>query len=267
VAWLTKKDQTLASPRSDSQSQNPATPIRFNSKFTRTFVELDEEAISVMTEIEDDDNTPTGYHSALPLEVHGGAYQPMAVISNAKAEKLGNKSCLKIGQTSLDVELLCHDMAQKLCSAAGKRYWFCNDYDVEIVDLDPNSEEVICVAVIQVRASVVMTSTKKVSTDENYSYSSLQRHLYQGGFKFAWNIASGQYYVIDSEPLNEIFREPPGFWHPARGICMNLQKQWKCFNGGSEVRCMTNDSVINDTSLKTIVDSENFVAIILDDLK
>ena len=30
---------------------------------------------------------------------------------------------------------------------------------------------------------------------------------------------------------------------------------------------MTNDSVINDTSLKTIVDSENFVAIILDDLK
>ena len=58
--------------------------FRFNSKFTRTFVELDEEAISVMTEIEDDDNTPTGYHSALPLEVHGSAYQPMAMISNAK---------------------------------------------------------------------------------------------------------------------------------------------------------------------------------------
>ena len=77
---------------------------------------------------------------------------------------------------------------------------------------------------------------------------------------------TGQYYVIDSEALKEIFREPPGYWHPARGICMNLQKQWKCLNAGSEVRCMTNDSVINDTSLKTIVDSENFVAIILDDL-
>jgi len=263
---MVKKDQ-LASPRSDSQSQHPAPPLRFNAKFTRTFVELDEEAISVMTEIEDDDHTGAGYHSALPLEVHGTAYQPMAMISNTKAEKLGNKSCLKVGQTSLDVELLCHDMAQKLCSAAGKKYWFCNDYDVEIIDLDPNSDEVICVAVVQVRATVVMTSTKKVSTDENYSYSSLQRHLYQGGFKFCWNIASGQYYVLDSEPLSEIFQEPRGFWHPARGICMNLQKQWKCFNGGSEVRCMTNDSVINDTSLKTIVDSENFVAIILDDLK
>ena len=186
----------------------------------------------------------------------------MAMISNSKAEKLG-KRCLKISQTSLDVELLCHDMAQKLCSDAGKKYWFCNDYDVEVIDLDPNSNEVMCVAVVQVRATVVK---KKVSTDENYSYSSLQRHLYQGGFKFCWNIATGQYYVIDSEPLNEIFREPAGFWHPARGICMNLQKQWKCLNAGSEVRCMTNDSVINDTSLKTIVDSENFVAIILDDL-
>ena len=201
----------------------------------------------------------------LILQVHGAAYQPMAMISNAKAEKLGRK-CLKISQTSLDVELLCHDMAQKLCSAAGKKYWFCNDYDVEIVDIDPNCNEVICVAVVQVRATVVKTSTKKVSTDENYSYGSVQRHLYQGGFKFCWNMANGEYRVIDSENLKEVFREQPGLWHPARGICMNLQKQFGCFNSRSEVRSMTNDSVINDTSLKTIVDYENFVAIILDDL-
>ena len=75
------------------------------------------------------------------------------------------------------------------------------------------------------------------------------------------NISAGSVQCINSLLLFA------GFWHPARGICMNLQKQWKCFNGGSEVRCMTNDSVINDTSLKPIVDSENFVAIILDDLK
>ena len=82
------------------------------------------------------------------------------------------------------------------------------------------------------------------------------------------NIVSGQYYVIDSEVLKEI-QEPAGLWHLAQGICMNLQQLWKCqsFTGGSEVRCMTNDSVINDTSLKTIVDSENFVAIILDDFE
>ena len=272
---MVKKDHSfsMASPRSTDVTATTCTAQqvpRFHAKFTRKFVELDEEAISVMTEIEDDDLgvTLTGYLHVLPLEVHGSAYQPMAMISNSKAEKLLGKRCLKIGQTSLDVELLCHDMAQKLCSAAGKKYWFCNDYDVEIIDIDPDSKDVICVAVVQVRATVVTTSTKKVSTDENYSYSALQRLLYQGGFKFCWNMASGQYYVIDSEPLKEMFKEPHpgGFWHPARGIAMNLQKQWGCLSAGSDVRCMTNDSVINDTSLKTIVDSENFVAIILDDL-
>ena len=252
---MAKRDNSLQSPRSDQP--------RFHAKFTRKYVELDEEAISVMTGIEDDDSGVTEYHSALPLEVHGAAYQQMAMISNAKAEKLGKK-CLKIGQTSLDIELLCHDMAQKLCSAAGKKYWFCNDYDVEIVDVDPNCKEVICVAVVQVRATVVKTTTKKVS-DENYSYGSVQRHLYQGGFKFSWNVANGEYVVIDSENLKEVI-EQPGLWHPARGISQQLQKQFGCFASRSKVRCMTNDSVINDTSLKTIVDYENFVAIILDDL-
>ena len=45
-------------------------------------------------------------------------------------------------QRSVDLELLCHYMAQKLCAAAGKKYWFCNDYDVEMVDFDPDSGEV-----------------------------------------------------------------------------------------------------------------------------
>ena len=132
---MVKKDHSfMASPRSTSelntqQGTSSSSQIpRFHAKFTRKFIELDEEAISVMTEIEDDDLgvTLTGYLHVLPLEVHGSAYQPMAMISNSKAEKLLGKRCLKIGQTSLDVELLCHDMAQKLCCAAGKKYWFCN---------------------------------------------------------------------------------------------------------------------------------------------
>jgi hypothetical protein len=188
----------------------------------------------------------------------------MAMISNSKAERLA-KRCLKISQHSLDVEMLCHDMAQRLCSAAGKKYWFCNDYDVEIIDLDPYTGEVICVAIVQVMATVV---TQKVNTGQNISYSSLQRHLFQGGFKFCWNIDSGQFFVIDSEPLKEIFpKNLQGLWHPAKMICQNLQKQWGILNSGSEVRCITNDSVIRGISLKTIVDSENFVAIILDDLE
>ena len=85
----------------------------------------------------DDDEgvgSQTGYHSALPLEVHGSGYQAMAMISNAKAEKI-NAKCCKVAQYSMDVELFCHTMAQKLCASAGKKYWFCNDYDVELVDI------------------------------------------------------------------------------------------------------------------------------------
>ena len=90
--------------------------------------------------------------------------------------------------------------------------------------------------------------------------------IHKQEFVFGWHSTQDSY-VLKGNPHTNSLLLFAGFWHPARGICMNLQKQWKCFNGGSEVRCMTNDSVINDTSLKTIVDSENFVAIILDDLK
>ena len=66
---------------------------------------------------------------------------------------------------------------------------------MEIIDVDPDSMQCVCVAVVQVQATVVTSSTKKVSNDENYSYSALQRLLYTGGFKFCWDLNSGQYYV------------------------------------------------------------------------
>lgn len=40
-----------------------------------------------------------------------------------------------VRQVSLDVEQFCHEMAQRLCTEAGKKYFFCNDYNVEIVDV------------------------------------------------------------------------------------------------------------------------------------
>jgi hypothetical protein len=71
---------------------------------------------------------------------------------------------------------------------------------------------------------------------------------------------------VDSEPLKEICKETRGgVWHPARTICAALQKSWGIL-GPSNIRSFTNDSVIQGTSLKTIVDSDHLVAIILDDL-
>jgi len=260
-----------ASPRSQHGiGYNDKEPLKFHAKFTRRFIEMDDEMISVMSGIELDDDegagSQTGYHSALPLEVHGSGYQSMAMISNAKAEKLSGKCC-KVAQYSMDVELFCHTMAQKLCGSAGKKYWFCNDYDVEVVDIDPETGDVICVAVVLVTATVV---TKTVSQNcQKLSTSSLQRHLHQGGFHFCWNMDTGNCRVINVEELKEVFKEPNGLWHPAKSISTTLQRTWSVFmpnSGAGNIRTFTNDSVIRGTSLKTIVDTDHLVAIILDDL-
>jgi hypothetical protein len=43
--------------------------------------------------------------------------------------------CVLVHQRSFDIEQFCHEIAERLCIEAGKKYWFCNDYDVEIVDV------------------------------------------------------------------------------------------------------------------------------------
>jgi DDB1- and CUL4-associated factor 15 len=79
-------------------------------KLQRRYFEVDDEMISVITDIEgttalfspfecdvnqfycsssdDDMSGLTGYHSALPLEVHGSGYAQMQMVSNSKAERL-----------------------------------------------------------------------------------------------------------------------------------------------------------------------------------
>merc|ERR1712130_848848 len=193
-----------------------------NANFTRRYVEVDDEMISVITDVEDDDlGISTGYHSALPLEVHGSGYTQMQMISNNKAEKL-SLPCVRIQQRSLDLEQFCHETATRLCARADKKFWFCNDYDVEVVDLDPTSGDVMAVAVVLIQAAIL---TK--SQNQKYTMSSLHRMQYQAGFKFCWNIDSGQYYVVDSDPLKEISAYKVAIWEYIKGRCIqNIKKKF-----------------------------------------
>ena len=200
-----KKDSgsssTCLSPRV-SQGMSPrghSADIFCTAKFSRCYVEVDDELISVITDVEDDDlGISTGYHSALPLEVHGSGYTQMQMISNTKAEKLSLPS-LRVEQRSLDLEQFCHETATRLCASADKKFWFCHDYDVEVVDLEPGSGDITAVAVVLIQAAIL---TK--SRSQQYTMSSLHRMQYQASFKFCWNIDSGHYYIIDSDPLKEI---------------------------------------------------------------
>ena len=38
-------------------------------------------------------------------------------------------------QTSLDIEQFCFKAADIICKCEGFKFWFCNDYDMEIVDV------------------------------------------------------------------------------------------------------------------------------------
>lgn len=291
-------------PGSSPRAQQDGQPHqKFSAKFTRRFIEMDDEMVSVISgiELEDEEGVvpadynslQTVFHSVLPLEVHGSAYQAMAMISNSKAGKISAAKCCKVTQTSMDVELFCNDVAQRMCAAAGKMYWFCNDYDVEMVDMDASTGDVICVAVVLVTATVVSQkvplkyqsvnvvmggggsgnggygSGSSNSGNGGSGSSSVQRHLHQGSFKFCWNIDDGSCRLVDSGPLEELFMQPRGLWHPAKKISLALQRSWNVLSsvgsGMGAIRCFTNDSVIRGASVKMIVDTEHLVAIVLDE--
>ena len=60
--------------------------------------------------------------------------------------------CVK--QMSIDTEQFCHEMAQRLCTQAEKKYWFCSDFNVEIIDLCLETNDVVAAAYMLVEADV-----------------------------------------------------------------------------------------------------------------
>ena len=131
---------------------------------------------------------------------------------------------------------------------------------MEVVDVDPGSGDVTAVAVVLIQAAIL---TK--SRSQQYTMSSLHRMQYQASFKFCWNIDSGHYYIIDSDPLKEIsgYKDPSSVWNPARCIAVPLTKKFATHN--PNIRVLTNQSVIRGVSLKAIIDPDNLVALILND--
>ncbi|XP_045622574.1 uncharacterized protein [Procambarus clarkii] len=239
--------------------------------FNRRYIEVDDELVSIITDIEDDElGTATGYHNALPLEVHGSGYTQMHMISNSKAEKLMAPGVL-VRQVSLDVEQFCHEMAQRLCTEAGKKYFFCNDYNVEIVDVCPSSGDIVALASVLVQAATVV---KGLSKTVRSPISSLTRRQYKTTATFIFNMDSKQYYLIDKEPLLE---EDPysietmegdvgdeRWWLSARQTARQLRAQWSCpTDYYSSVKVMTNEPILKGKSLNHIMEGQHLVALVL----
>lgn len=69
----------------------PQPAIKCTTHFKRSYIELDDEMISVITDVEDDETGGyVSYQCVLPMHVHGSGYVQMHMISNGKAEKMVN---------------------------------------------------------------------------------------------------------------------------------------------------------------------------------
>nr|CAD7589986.1 unnamed protein product [Timema genevievae] len=267
----TKKE--ISNPNTQTNSGNDL--AKCTVEFKRRFIEVDDELVSVITDIEDDDLSEiTGYHSALPLEVHGAGYMQLQMISNSKAEKL-MAPCVLVQQRSFDVEKFCHEVAEWLCEESGKKYWFCNDYDVEIVDLNGRKEWFESAPAIYIVQGQMQKYDASPAMIEAFNpranlrglnpVSSLQRKQYQGGCKFVWNIVTGKHSVVEVDPLTEFGSledcEP---WNPARGMAKNLHENLPQIPMSQSVRFITNQLVLKGVTLEYLSDMENMIGLVLE---
>ncbi|KAG7154412.1 DDB1- and CUL4-associated factor 15-like, partial [Homarus americanus] len=234
-----------------SQSQSLNCVVDFN----RRYIEVDDELVSIITDIEDDElGTATGYHNALPLEVHGSGYTQMHMISNSKAEKLMAPGVL-VRQVSLDVEQFCHEMAQRLCTEAGKKYFFCNDYNVEIVDVCPSSGDIVALASVLVQAATVV---KGLSKTVRSPLSSLTRRQYKTTATFIFNMDTKHIETLEGDVGDE------RWWLNARQTARQLRQQWTYpTDYYSSVKVMTNEPLLKGKSLNHIMEGQHLIALVL----
>ncbi|CAK9818143.1 DDB1- and CUL4-associated factor 15 [Anthophora quadrimaculata] len=234
--------------------------IKCTAHFKRSYIELDDEMISVITDVEDEETGGyVSYQCVLPMHVHGSGYVQMQMISNSKAEKL-IVPCVSINQLSFDIETFSHHIADWICVRFKKRYWHCSDYDIEIIDVCALSGDIICLLIMKIQASEMGSQTQ----------CSQERKQYEVGCKFTWNIDTSQYRITDILPMEEVkpeswkpncmnvpnFRSP--LWNPTRRLAPKLREKIQQPYAHT-VRFLHNEMTLAGESITRLYDLDNLV--------
>ncbi|CAH1395715.1 unnamed protein product [Nezara viridula] len=214
-------------------------------KFTRRFIEIDQEITSTITDIEDDE-LGSGFHCALPLSVHGSAYAQLEMISNQKAEKLVQQGvkCAVVDQSSLDIEQFCFKAAEAICKMEGYKFWFCSDYDTDIIWMCPYTSDVVGVLFIRMNAE---ECNRNSSNDEKERLD--VREFYEASCLYVWSPHSGEVHL-------EGYRW--GSWGPAAMAASQLRR---AFQPPSSVRAVIHrvEEGIPVLPLNLILDHDNLI--------
>lgn len=81
-----------------------------------------------------DDCISPGYHTSLPLEVHGSSYSEMEMISRISFQKL-NRPAVCVTQHSFDLETFTYFVVSILCQQNNKAYDVFYDWAFEIINV------------------------------------------------------------------------------------------------------------------------------------
>ncbi|XP_074642049.1 DDB1- and CUL4-associated factor 15-like isoform X2 [Tubulanus polymorphus] len=209
--------------------------------------------------IDMDDDLSMSYHSVLPLVVHGSNYNPMTVLKQSDSPRDCPTTVLVVKQLTFDIEQYLNEALQSTMDM-GLRYVSLADYDAQILDVCADTYCVVGMILVLIRAR------PPLSTKMN---SQAQRHnlkMYQTGFKFEWNLHTGNYTTIETDSYIEVdqketVKKP---WHPGATMCRNIQKQaFVPLSYTQSVHVLTNEAVFKGQSLKTLIDPHHYVAIVL----
>lgn len=234
--------------------------IKCTTRFKRSYIELDDEMISVITDVEDDETGGyVSYQCVLPMNVHGSGYAQMQMISNSKAEK-NLIPCVSINQLSFDIETFSHHIADWICKIFKKKYWYCSDYDIEIINVCALSGDILSLLIMKIQAS----------ENSNQGQSSQERKQYEACCKFTWNIDTGSYKVIHVLPMVEVMpdwikansvkssngRNP--IWNPTRRFAPKLRESNQQPYAHT-VRFLHNEMTLAGESISRLQDLDNLV--------
>nr|AAL28458.1 GM05651p [Drosophila melanogaster] len=179
----------------------PEKPV-CTKKLRRRYVEEDD-ATSVITSEEDDCISP-GYHTSLPMEVHGSCYSEMQMISQASYHRLRCSSVV-ITQHSFDLETFTYYVISLLCQKHQKIYNVFYDWAYEVISVCPLSQTIVCMLTAQFSArdqplAICIHCTGRMDCV-------FHNRQYESRILFTWNMESGQWLVLDYGELKEVHEQ------------------------------------------------------------
>ncbi|CAH1243511.1 DCAF15 [Branchiostoma lanceolatum] len=201
--------------------------------------------------LDDTGESGSEYQSLLPLEVHGAGYSSMRLCMGEDRESTyyGQPGSVEVQELRMDAEQFICDMARQDADW-GNRFVAFTDYDMQIIDVCPDSRQLVVLVLALVRARP--------------HYGNCIPKLYQTSFTAAWDLNTGHYQTRDIQPLQEFDQaQLRKVWNPGRAMCRKMQQRWMIPQGYARgVHVMTNEAVFRGHSLSLLWDSTNCIAII-----